>query len=223
LPNLICEILDHEEKKELRSKSYGSFILSLKNKEFTRNSLINLKNILLKYEPEIEVIINYRDKKIEHIHRPKEYSTFSDENGIARYYGKEMHVEIPRKEMDMEDYKRKIDLLPKNKQGVALKVGLQNSKEYIYYVHLISDKKTGDALDKGDRVGLISDGGSGHFDKYGSHGHTFTSPNLSVDKVFGFDDQTSPGTYKSLNILVEFLDQVINAVAKIVSQKNNEN
>jgi len=218
LPNLIQEIiLDHREKRDIVFKSFGPFIKSLEKKEFTKDSLRNLKDVLLEYGKKIDQINDYRDKKIEHVHKPSLSGLISDNKGARRYH---LKPAFPKdsKEESIEAFKKKIELLPRGKRTVAVKVELEGGG-HIDYVHMQSDRKIGEPIRAGDKVGYISDGNNGHFKKYGPHGHIFTHPKEKEINFFHPEaSYESPSAYESLTLLTNFLNKTIKLIVSHVEK-----
>lgn len=211
LPSLIQEILNQQEKQGIVFKSFGPFIKSLEKKEFIKESLINLKNVLLEQGKKVDQINDYRDKKIEHIRELSSSGLISDDKGVRRYHLKNSFSKSLNG-MSFEDFKKKIELLPKEKRTTAIKVELKGGG-HIDYVHMQSDKKVGESVSAGDKIGYISDGNNGHFKKYGPHGHIFTHPK---EKEINFshlkESEQSPSAYESLVLLTDFLNETIKSI-----------
>lgn len=72
---------------------------------------------------------------------------------------------------------------PREKRTIAVQVRLEGGG-HIDYVHMQSDRKIGECLQTGDKIGYISDGNSGHFKKIWTAWPYFYSPQGKRNQFF---------------------------------------
>lgn len=177
---LIYESQGHEQKRGLTNKSFGSLV------EKIRKTRIISDPAFLEMAYKIDdIILQYRDKQIEHAKGSGFPSMESNNKGVKRVYQKFSKEELYRKP-------------PPKHKGIMdwIKVNADIGG-YVYYVHLVPPvgAQSGTRLEKGQLMGRTSDNGSGHFKKYGPHNHIFSSPNINPEIL----RKGQPGVNASIN------------------------
>lgn len=211
LPPIIVRALPHSERGGLKDRSFGVFVNSM-NGEDVPMQLIELKNIVINQGKKIDKTIHeYRDKYIEHIRNPSmEKGLITDKKGIRRYH----NIGPSNRNLisNSEEYIKYIKTLPKEMNGQAVRV-VHRDGGYMFYVHLKGIKGSGVPINAGDFLGVISDGGSGHFEVYGPHSHVFSHPKVLLDELVK-DSLFSPSTYESIRKVGHFIESVTTLLAK---------
>ena len=196
-----------------------AFINSIAVKSFETVLMKTIQGLLINRGKEIDESINsYRDKEIEHIQIPSyEYGLISDGKGVRRYHQK-IDPPITQPTESFVEFKKRVNSLPEEKRSNAIRWE-KSDGEYVYYVHIESDEKMERQVKKGDLLGRVSDGGSGHFDKYGSHRHIFTSPNLPIEEISQLDGYFSPSAFGSLISLTDFLNSAVKFLVEFIEYR----
>jgi len=214
LPPVIFKALPHKNRDGLKPRSFGTFLNSIKEHSSKEAELI--KEIFISDGQRIEDTIHeYRDKNIEHVPGSTPGATLvSDVNGIRKLH----RIKQPKTNAeDTESFllmKARLNSLSKEKRGHAIKCVKENG-EYVYVVHVESEEPlTGRMIPKGEILGFPSDGGSGHFDKYGPHGHNFMSPSISPDELIT-EGSLSPSSIESLIEISKFLKKVLTVLNRL--------
>lgn len=200
LTSLFYSLIPHPDKKGISEKSFGALINSLDKKTFENKVLEKIRIILTSRGREIDETINdYRDDYIEHVRNPSHGLLASTPNSLKRIHKSVLSVEQPLKAKSKTS---------KTKTGWPAVKLIQENEEYLYYVHVEPSLRDGTVTKKGQEFGIISDGNTGHFEKYGLHYHVFSSPcNQTVP--LGIEGTVSPELYESLEKFTEFIYQIV--------------
>lgn len=128
-----------------------------------------LFNLILPGSEAVIEIANYRNNFIEH---PKKFEDhFFTSQMEAKIGYSDGAISSPSAVTDDE-----LCNAPGSKFVDTMKVGL-GDENYVVYVHVNPVKmEEGSHIEKGDTIAVWSDGGSGHFDRYGAHMHQYFSP-----------------------------------------------
>ena len=160
--------LPHALKREIRSASFGKFLNSLETPGCLGGEREDLRKSILAVGRQLDQENNaYRDKYIEH---PRDLAASpilaTSPQGVRK-----RHV--------------KTAATPKNKNvptaGPGFIVdGFPEGGMFRVHVAVRTDLAAGQKVAKGKTIGVVSDGGTGHFDNYGEHYHVFMTPGLSA-------------------------------------------
>ncbi len=159
--------LPHALKRGLRFASFGKFLNSLEGPRCLGSEREDLRKSLLGLGRQLDEENNaYRDKYIEHVRHPTAPGSLSTTpRGVRK-----VHVNLapPSKER-----------IPSTAPGYIVDRFPEGD---MFQIHVAprTDISVRQQVAKGQILGVVSDGGTGHFDNYGSHRHIFMTPGLSA-------------------------------------------
>lgn len=197
----VHDALPHEQRHGLRTKSFGSFITSVKAADLAKG----LRRALLRNCAAVEEVADYRDKFVEHAKSGQSVGLSSRGGGVTR-----VHLSRPPSS----------DREPKPAVGddgpMVMKMQDAESGHYIWYVHCRPLVAEGDHIDPSTPVGAIDDGGAGHFERHGAHGHEFTSPGAPFARgprvLAGEVLRNSPDPEHATEIVLNYCRRALRAV-----------
>jgi hypothetical protein len=213
---LFSEYLSKEEKKGIRIGSFGKMLGKLQNRKapFCNTSLEEARQIFISEGMKFESTIHkFRDDVIEH---PRIEGLIDESHSITS----DDRVDFEKKIRNSEKVTLPPDEMDPNWDGFVYYEVISKSGEsegHVYYVHahLTKTFQEGEEISEGDPVMFVTDGDSGHFQKYGSHMHTYESPDykgsaVKSDRVFNM-----PGVAQLHYSYSQFCEDIIHALSKI--------
>jgi hypothetical protein len=194
----------HEQPQGLQSKSFGTFLRSVPK---ARNLDEETKQVVLRLGRKLQTLSDYRDKHVEHVSPSELAGLLTDEAGARRTHYKAGKVknDAPAR-----------DATPGGQTWVRIDA---TAGGYAYMVHIDVQLPEGSIpVKKGDPIGRTSDGGSGHFQRHGPHGHFFKSPEIKSDSrdVFQYEEWVgeSPEPVAAFAEVTSYCREVLEHLAK---------
>jgi hypothetical protein len=206
-------VAPHELRRGLRSKSFSSFTESLDKVGDTVAGRLALGHLLDNRDLRtLKEMVTYRDKAIEHV-RDVERVGVGNQGSSMRMITKKT---VKKRRRKLEKKGRPHGEI----NGVMYCENLKDGSK-VRHVHITPDPHTWrqPRIEKGDVLGYRSDGGSGHFAKFESHEHIFTSscnpdedalPHVQASQ--GPVD-VSPDPLGGVEALLRFSGALLNSVA----------
>jgi len=160
--------LPHVLRRRVRSGSFGEFLNSLNVPDTLAGQHEPLRMALVREGRRLDAAVGeYRDKYIEHLQDVTSSPLLSTSPvGVRRLHARPLET-------------GPTETFPTNAPGFIV-TSLPEGMMFTLHAAVRSDIHKGAAVKRGDVIGFVSDGGTGHFDTYGSHNHTFMTPGLSA-------------------------------------------
>lgn len=221
LATLIYEFLPHGQRTGLKSGSFGRLFNAFRgdDEDSVTEPKATLRALVVTHGEFFESVVHpYRDEAVEHA-RP-----YSDAARGERLTSDD-RLDVLRVEADSAASGRQDaeqGALPTDFDpawaGFVYQGGWDgdgNLLGYSYHVHAHNrmDLTEGQRIEKGDPIAFVTDGGSGHFARFGSHRHVFTSRDLPEmlqeprDVHFGM-----PGVGELMHRYLTFAELVLDAL-----------
>lgn len=211
---LITSFFSQQEVRGLRSGSINKMLNSIDDVITDDDEIKAILLSLSTHGDEINQIIEYRDKHIEHSKNLVPKTINSKANG-------EIQIIKSTGRRKIEDNKDVIITLEKGIYHQPTRVQSSNN-QYIVYFHIYQEFKGGEEVQIGDELGLTFDNTVDHFKKYGPHIHIFSSEGFVNDKIPlceipGDLIITSPDPHDSLLKLISLINQIFSQLIKGLS------
>lgn len=208
IPNIVRETLCKKKSRSLKTSTFGKFKNSLKKlieekPEFKKH----FSKAFVLGEKLDEEIITYRDKYIEHVQHIHTSNILSSDGPVSV-----TKTHLSPKPQD--GYSSAIEVVKGKPHWAKFDFVDENNFPigYYYYVHFTMSKKIKDGkrIKKGEPIGRLYDSNLGHFKKWGTHSHTFKTPNLREFDFTGKVVAISPGVEQAkkqaLGVVHSFLE-----------------
>ena len=219
VPNIVRTALDQKDSRSIKTSTFGKFKNSLR-KLTERNTKLKkyFSKAVVLGEKLDEEIITYRDKYIEHVQHTYDNNLLSSD-GPASVIKSHMSSKSkksrtgPVEVIKGKPHWTKFDLVSED----DLPIG------YYYYIHFSISKKlqSGKKIEKGDPIGRCYDSDLGHFKKWGTHSHVFSTPNLRrpdfPGEVVAISPGIEPAKEQTLKVVLSFLEACFNYLSSIHS------
>lgn len=209
---IIC-VVPKDLKRGLSDGSFGRFLNDLDKLKNSNPWLNQFAAVMIPEGKRIdETICDYRDKYIEHVKNPIDSGIQSSGlGGIKKIHQASKRFGQSQKVMEHTTHSR-------DRIDDTIKCQLPDGS-YIIYVHVTLNPslKAGDNVGPQDApLGYVSDGNSGHFQKYGPHRHVYTTPDLDLPKMFAQQPGIDSGSYEVSPDPFDALLDVLNYIRAVL-------
>jgi len=212
IPNLVKETLGKKESRSLKSSTFGKFKNSLKKLIKEKSGFKNYFSKAYALGEKLdEEIISYRDKYIEHVRHSHASNILASDGpaSVTKIHlssNPKVGISSTVEAVEGKPHWTKFDFVDENNLPIG----------YYYYVHFSMSKKIRDGkkIRKGEPIGRYYDSDLGHFKKWGTHGHIFSTPNLRkpdyMEKVVAISPGVEQAKKQALDVVHSFLEACFN-------------